>query len=126
MVAFATVTPTLRPPEQATRGAVLDNNDDLLLLHEEREYFRSKYLEQATELSELKEELSKSRSEIRRLRLQLMGDYDSSVNYSDNNSRRLYPYSRSPTDRRPHARDDCNSAIDGRDGNRERPELADY
>lgn len=46
--------------------------DDLFCLQEERDYFQSKFLEQVSEIKALKDELEKSKKEIRRLRMYLM------------------------------------------------------
>ena len=52
-----------------TRG---DLQNDLFCLQEERDYFESRFLEQVSEIDALKQELSKSKKEIRRLRMFLM------------------------------------------------------
>jgi len=52
-----------------TRGEL---QDDLFCVQEERDYFQSKFLEQVSEIQAMKEELSKSKKEIRRLRMFLM------------------------------------------------------
>jgi len=46
--------------------------DDLFCVQEERDYFQSKFLEQVSEIKAMKEELEKSKKEIRRLRMYLM------------------------------------------------------
>mmetsp|Transcript_10001 Transcript_10001/g.24962 ORF Transcript_10001/g.24962 Transcript_10001/m.24962 type:complete len:239 (+) Transcript_10001:268-984(+) len=46
--------------------------DDLFCLQEERDYFQSKFLEQVSEIKAMKDELEKSKKEIRRLRMFLM------------------------------------------------------
>mmetsp|Transcript_6177 Transcript_6177/g.15283 ORF Transcript_6177/g.15283 Transcript_6177/m.15283 type:complete len:254 (+) Transcript_6177:429-1190(+) len=52
-----------------TRGEL---QDDLFCLQEERDYFQSKFLEQVSEIKAMKDELAKSKKEIRRLRMFLM------------------------------------------------------
>lgn len=52
-----------------TRGAL---QDDLFCVKEERDFFESKYLEQVSEIKAMKDELAKSKKEIRRLRMFLM------------------------------------------------------
>jgi hypothetical protein len=46
--------------------------DDLFCVTEERDYFQAKYLEQVSEISALKSSLDMQKSEIRRLRQELM------------------------------------------------------
>lgn len=52
-----------------TRGEL---QDDLFCVKEERDFFESKYLEQVSEIKAMKDELAKSKKEIRRLRMFLM------------------------------------------------------
>ncbi len=59
-----------------TRG---DLQNELFCVQEERDYFQSKYLEQVSEIRALKEELKKSKKEIRRLRTFLMDSSDDHV-----------------------------------------------
>ena len=46
--------------------------DELFCVQEERDYFQSKFLEQVSEIKAMKDELAKSKKEIRRLRIFLM------------------------------------------------------
>mmetsp|Transcript_10365 Transcript_10365/g.25012 ORF Transcript_10365/g.25012 Transcript_10365/m.25012 type:complete len:214 (-) Transcript_10365:194-835(-) len=46
--------------------------DDVFCLTEERNYFQSKYLEQISEITSMKEELSKAKREIQKLREEVM------------------------------------------------------
>ena len=46
--------------------------DELFCVQEERDYFQSKFLEQVSEIKAMKDELAKSKKEIRRLRMFLM------------------------------------------------------
>jgi len=46
--------------------------DDVFCLTEERNYFQSKYLEQISEITAMKEELSKAKREIQKLREEVM------------------------------------------------------
>jgi hypothetical protein len=46
--------------------------NDLFCVSQERDFFRSKYLEQVSEIQALKEELSKSKREVSKLRSELM------------------------------------------------------
>lgn len=52
-----------------TRGEL---QGELFCLQEERDYFQSKFLEQVSEIGAMKDELAKSKKEIRRLRMFLM------------------------------------------------------
>ena len=52
-----------------TRGEL---QDELFCVQEERDYFQSKFLEQVSEIKAMKDELAKSKKEIRRLRMFLM------------------------------------------------------
>ncbi|VEU44080.1 unnamed protein product [Pseudo-nitzschia multistriata] len=56
-----------------------DLQNDLFCLKEERDFFESRFLEQVSELKALKQELAKSKKEIRRLRMFLM-DQDTANN----------------------------------------------
>ena len=46
--------------------------DDVFCLTEERNYFQSKYLEQISEITAMKEELTKAKREIQKLREEVM------------------------------------------------------
>lgn len=52
-----------------TRGEL---QNDIFCLQEERDFFQSKFLEQVSEIKAVKDELAKSKKEIRRLRVFLM------------------------------------------------------
>jgi uncharacterized coiled-coil DUF342 family protein len=54
-------------------------HDQIFCLTEERDFFQGKYLEQVSEIVNLKEQLLQSRKEISRLRKELMGGSNATV-----------------------------------------------
>ena len=54
-------------------------NDQLFCVQEERDFFQTKYLEQVSELQELKQQLAKTKKEVVRLRQELMDRTPSEV-----------------------------------------------
>lgn len=84
--------------------------DELFCVTEERDYFQTKYMEQISEITALKEDLLKAKREITRLREQLMVSSQSQLQVDDDAP------STSPSSRRRQRRSYNNSANNSQNG----------